>query len=94
MKALVLGANGQLGQALAGLMPEAVEYLGLDLPDLDITDAEGLLALLKDLRPDVVINAAAYTAVDNAEAEPELARAVNCDGPRNIALGARDVGRD
>ncbi len=92
MKALVLGANGQLGQALAASMPKAVEFVGLDLPDLDITDAEGLLALLQDLRPDVVINAAAYTAVDNAEAEPELATAVNCDGPRNIALGARDVG--
>ena len=73
MKTLVLGSNGQLGQALAALAPAGADFVGLDLPDLDITDADALRALCQSLRPDVIINAAAYTAVDKAESEPELA---------------------
>jgi dTDP-4-dehydrorhamnose reductase len=92
MKTLVLGCNGQLGQALADTVPDGAEYIGLDLPQLDITSADALLDLCRDVKPDVIVNAAAYTAVDNAEAEPELAKAVNSEGPRNIALAARDIG--
>lgn len=92
MKTLVLGCNGQLGQALADTLPDAAEFIGLDLPELDITSAEALMDLCREAKPDVIVNAAAYTAVDNAESEPELAMAVNFEGPLNIALGARDVG--
>ena len=92
MKTLVLGSNGQLGHALAATVPDGVEFVGLDLPELDITSPEALLALCREARPDVIINAAAYTAVDQAESEAELATAVNVEGPRNIASAAREVG--
>jgi dTDP-4-dehydrorhamnose reductase len=92
MKTLVLGSNGQLGQALADTGPDEAEFIGLDLPELDITNADALVDLCRDVKPDVIINAAAYTAVDQAEAEVDLATAVNVNGPRNIAAAARDVG--
>ncbi len=92
MKVLVLGCNGQLGRSLAESVPAAAESIGLELPDLDIADADTLLARCRDIGPAVIINAAAYTAVDQAETEPELAYAVNVEGPRKIALAARDVG--
>ena len=92
MKTLVLGSNGQLGQALADTTPGGATIVGLDLPELDITSAEALLAVCRKTKPDVIINAAAYTAVDKAESEPELASKVNVDGPRNIAAAAHDIG--
>ena len=91
MKTLVLGSNGQLGQALAHTTPDGANIIGLDLPELDITSAEALLKVCRKTKPAVIINAAAYTAVDRAESEAELARAVNVDGPQNIASAARDV---
>ncbi len=92
MKTLVLGSNGQLGQALADTAPDGISLTGLDLPELDITDTDGLLAVCRDVKPAVIINAAAYTAVDLAESNAELASAVNTDGPRNLAIAALDVG--
>jgi dTDP-4-dehydrorhamnose reductase len=92
MKTLILGSNGQLGQALADTVPSSWELMGLDLPELDITDADRLLTLCRDVRPDAIVNAAAYTAVDKAESEVDLATAVNVSGPRNAAAAARDVG--
>ena len=92
MKTLVLGSNGQLGQALAGTTPGGANIVGLDLSELDITSAEALLAVCRKTTPAVIINAAAYTAVDKAESEPELASKVNVDGPRNIAAAAHDIG--
>jgi dTDP-4-dehydrorhamnose reductase len=92
MKTLVLGSNGQLGQALADTAPDSAKFVGFDLPELDITSAAPLLNLCREVRPTVIINAAAYTAVDQAESEIELATAVNVEGPRNAAAAARDVG--
>ena len=92
MKTLVLGSNGQLGQALADTRPDGTNIVGLDLPELDITSAEALFKVCRKTKPDVIINAAAYTAVDNAESEPELASAVNVEGPRNIAAAALEIG--
>ena len=92
MKALVLGGNGQLGQALAETVPNGTDFVGADLPDLDITDAVAMLEICADQRPDVIINAAAYTAVDQAETEFEIASAVNVVGPQNIAAAAISVG--
>ena len=92
MKILLLGCNGQLGLSLADCTPSEHTVIGVDLPDLDITDAGAILELCKSTKPDVIVNVAAYTAVDQAEAEPEIATAVNVDGPRNIALAAQDVG--
>lgn len=91
MKTLVLGSNGQLGQALADTVPDDADFVSLDIPDLDITNASAVSTVCRELQPDVIINAAAYTAVDLAETETELAAAVNVIGPRNIAAASRDV---
>ena len=91
MKALILGCNGQLGRALADTVPETVDYVGVDLPELDITDASAVLESCRLTRPAVIVNAAAYTAVDQAESEPDTVTAVNVDGPRNVAEAAGDI---
>lgn len=92
MKTLVIGCNGQLGHSLADTAPENVDIIGLDLPELDITDATAMLVACGETRADVIVNAAAYTAVDKAETDEELAIAVNVAGPRNIAMAALDTG--
>jgi len=92
MKTLVFGCNGQLGQSLLNTVPENVEIIGLDLPELDIIDAAAVLETCREVRPDVVVNAAAYTAVDRAESELMIASSVNVEGPGNIAVASRDVG--
>jgi dTDP-4-dehydrorhamnose reductase len=92
MKTLILGCNGQLGVSLAETASEGSEIIGLDLPELDIIDASAVLERCREIMPDVIINAAAYTAVDKSEADSKLAAAVNVDGPKNIALAAREIG--
>ena len=92
MKTLVLGSSGQLGQALAETVPDAAGFVGADLPELDITDAVAVLEICSNKRPDVIINAAAYTAVDKAETELDLASAANVTGPQNIAAAANCTG--
>jgi dTDP-4-dehydrorhamnose reductase len=86
MKIVVLGAGGQVGQAVG----EQATRLGIDavlLPRdrLDITDAESLSSLLRTAAPSAVVNAAAYTRVDDAEIEGELAFRINRDGAANVA---------
>ena len=92
MKTLVLGNNGQLGCALAETVPDNVAMTGMDLPQLDITNADALLHLCREAEPDVIINAAAFTAVDKAESEPDLAAAVNSQGPLSVAKASKEVG--
>ena len=92
MKVLVAGSEGQLGQTLVETTPDRVKVAGGDMPALDITDLPALEARLETERPDVVVNAAAYTAGDNAESEPGIAQRVNVDGARNAALAARRAG--
>lgn len=91
MKVLITGASGQVGRALIETAPQGVATLARSHAELDITDAEAVRHALEQARPEVVINTAAYTAVDRAESEPELARAANEDGPRNLAAAARDT---
>ncbi len=81
MKILVTGAGGQLGRALV----ESLGARGLTRSELDIADADAVRSLLSTLRPDLVINAAAYTQVDEAEADPAGALRANFEGPRNLA---------
>lgn len=83
-RVVVTGAGGQLGSELAASAPE-VELLALGRDALDIADTDAVMQRIVGLRPDLVINAAAYTAVDRAESEPEQARAINSDGPGNLA---------
>jgi dTDP-4-dehydrorhamnose reductase len=82
LKALVFGANGQLGSELVRMLgPEsAVTHSQASITDIDAVDA-----LIADRRPDWVFNCAAYNAVDRAEKEPELAQSVNSHGPWNLA---------
>ncbi len=85
MKLLVLGAGGQLGQNLCHLAATTFDVVALDRNGLDITNAQAVLEKMREITPDLVINAAAYTAVDKAESEPDLAFKVNQNGPENIA---------
>jgi len=90
---LVTGAAGMTGSEVceqataAGWMVQP-----LSRADADITDARMFADVTRKFRPDVVINAAAYTAVDRAESEPDVAMAVNCEGARNVARAAASAG--
>jgi len=93
MKILVTGANGQVGYCLQQqLRAQGWEFIALTRAELDISDATAVNACVAHTRPDVIINAAAYTAVDKAEQEPALAYAINRDGPANLARAANNIG--
>ena len=80
---LVTGGSGQLAQALALAGGQRVRVVGR--PDFDFDAPAGIAELLDAARPDIVVNAAAYTAVDRAESEPAAAARANCDGPEQLA---------
>lgn len=92
MKSLVTGASGQLGRALRATAPASAQVHALHSRQLDITDSSAVHHKVDELRPDWIINAAAYTAVDRAEDEPETAFAVNRDGAANLAEAAKRTG--
>jgi dTDP-4-dehydrorhamnose reductase len=89
MRAVVLGAEGQLGFALTQLLPDAA---GFSRRQASVTDLAALRDLIDGIKPDVVFNCAAYNAVDRAESEPDLAHQVNAVGPFNAALACRGTG--
>lgn len=84
-KVFVTGASGQLGKALLGTAPEGWDCIALDRSVLDLSDHAAIARLVMAECPDFVINAAAYTAVDRAEGEPELARTINAGAPAAFA---------
>ncbi|MGI5869548.1 MAG: dTDP-4-dehydrorhamnose reductase [Kiritimatiellia bacterium] len=88
---LIAGCRGQLGRDCMSTLARH-ELRGLDIPDIDITSAESVQSRLADFRPDVVVNCAAYTAVDQAESDVERCRAINADGPRILAEACRASG--
>lgn len=90
-KILIVGHKGQLGRTLYHL-PSGHEHLGLDLPEFDMTDAAMVLATMDDLCPDAVINVAAYTNVDGAEASPDLAYHVNAHAVGHLARACHRLG--
>lgn len=86
MKVLVTGVKGQLGfDVMNELGRRGHEAVGVDIEEMDITDAGQVEAVLMDHAPETVIHCSAYTAVDRAEDEPELCRKVNAEGTKNIA---------
>ena len=94
MRVLLTGSDGQLGRELEDLLAQSPhhEVLAVDLPDLDISDRERTLQVCGEWAPEVIINAAAFTAVDACETHVDKAFAVNALGPRNLAEGARLAG--
>lgn len=92
MRLLVTGRGGQLATKLAELGEPDMEIVAVGRPELDICDPESIDRVLARFRPDVVVNAAAYTAVDRAESETELVFAVNRDGAANAARAAARIG--
>ena len=92
MKVLVTGAGGQVATALAKLKPAGAELVLLSQAELDITDRDTVRRRMAVLDPDVIINAAAYTAVDKAESEAMVAEQVNGDAPGYLAEAARANG--
>lgn len=93
MKVLVTGSNGQLGYELARTCPASVTLLQADVAELDIADSAVVSHYIATQAPDVVINAAAYTQVDKAEQESELACKINAVGPENLARALADQPR-
>ena len=93
MKVLLLGAGGQVGRELCRhFWPADTSLVAFDRSGLDITRREVVFATIARERPEIVINAAAYTAVDRAESEPDAAWAANCAGPAHIAAACRNSG--
>ena len=92
MKVLLTGAAGQLGQALRASCPPDLELIATSWDELDLSKPEACKAAVERHRPDWVLNAGAYTAVDRAEEEPDLAHAVNGGAPRAFAEAIRQGG--
>ena len=91
MKALLVGANGQLANSIRRAAPQNVEILAFDRAQLDICDADAVRALLTREKPDLVFNGAAYNAVDRAETDgAPQALQINAWGAANLALSCRD----
>ena len=92
-KILVTGCNGQLGREIQKEYEnDGAMLICTDVGDLDISDNEQVMRYVRDLQPDVIMNCAAYTAVDACENEWDLAYRINAIGPRNLAIAARETG--
>jgi dTDP-4-dehydrorhamnose reductase len=91
VKVLITGAAGQVGRALLGSVPAQMEVRAFTREQLDIRDVGAVSAVVAAFQPALIINAAAYTAVDKAESEPELALAINAEGPRHLAQAAHTL---
>jgi dTDP-4-dehydrorhamnose reductase len=92
LRVAVTGLTGQVVSALIACAPRNVEIIALGRPQLELSRREAVLASLRHARCDAIINAAAYTQVDKAEAEPNLAMRINGDGAGNVAHAAAELG--
>lgn len=89
MKILITGANGMLAKAVENEFKEDEQIL-TDVAELDITDLEVVKKYVADIKPDLIINCAAYTAVDKAEEQKDLAYKINAIGPKNLAIASKE----
>lgn len=89
MKILITGANGMLAKAVREELKEN-ELICTDVADLDITNLDAVRLYTKKVKPDYIINCAAYTAVDKAEEQEELVYKINAIGPKNLAIAAQE----
>jgi dTDP-4-dehydrorhamnose reductase len=85
LRILLIGNNGQLGWELERTLAPVAELYSCDYPAIDLADIKSIRQVFQDCQPDVVVNAAAYTAVDRAESEPDLAQAINAIAPAVMA---------
>ncbi len=93
MRIGVTGRTGQVAQALIERAPlQACDVITLARPDCDLLDAASIARAVEAAACDIIVNAAAYTAVDRAETEPDLAMAINAEGARQVALAAKAKG--
>ncbi|SJL83542.1 dTDP-4-dehydrorhamnose reductase [Vibrio palustris] len=93
MRVLVTGSQGQVGQCLVkNLLAKNITTRALDRTQLDITSPQAITQVMDEFKPNIVINAAAYTAVDKAETDSELAYLINRDGAKYLAQAASEVG--
>ncbi len=91
-KILLFGKNGQVGHDLCQLLPVCGELVAMDRNQADLSQPDSIRAAVRDVRPNWIVNAAAYTAVDRAETEPELAQAINGDALRIMGEEAAQIG--
>ena len=92
MKLLLTGSNGQVGFELQRSLAVMGEVIAIDAAECDLADDVAIRRVVRDIRPDVIINPAAYTAVDKAEREPALAQAINARAPFVLAEEAQALG--
>lgn len=91
-KILLLGKNGQVGWELQRSLAPLGNLIALDREELDLVRVSDIRSTVQRLKPDIIVNAAAYTAVDKAESEPDLAMAINGDAPAVLAEEAKKLG--
>ncbi|HEX3371497.1 MAG TPA: dTDP-4-dehydrorhamnose reductase, partial [Candidatus Acidoferrales bacterium] len=89
---LLIGNNGQVGRELNRMLPQLGEVKSVGREQLDLSNPEEIRSAIRAFRPQLIVNAAAYTAVDKAESEPELARAINAIAPAVMAEEAKTLG--
>ncbi|WP_392558320.1 dTDP-4-dehydrorhamnose reductase [Orbus mooreae] len=92
MKVLLTGANGQLGRCFQDIFPKEWQLIATDSDVLDITNRQAVESFIVTHKPDIIVNAAAYTAVDKAETESELAEKINAQGTYYLALASHSIG--
>lgn len=92
LRILLVGRSGQVGRGLAKLLPALGEVTAPDRQQLNLTKPEQIRGTIRTLRPELIVNAAAYTDVDRAESEVSVAKVVNCDAPLLLAEEALKVG--
>nr|WP_113867727.1 dTDP-4-dehydrorhamnose reductase [Brenneria salicis]NMN92145.1 dTDP-4-dehydrorhamnose reductase [Brenneria salicis ATCC 15712 = DSM 30166]RBP61135.1 dTDP-4-dehydrorhamnose reductase [Brenneria salicis ATCC 15712 = DSM 30166]RLM28712.1 dTDP-4-dehydrorhamnose reductase [Brenneria salicis ATCC 15712 = DSM 30166] len=92
MKVLITGAHGQVGTRLVERLNGKAEILAVDRDVLDITNRDAVIQTVNKFHPDIIINAAAHTAVDKAEQEIAQSYKINCDGPLFLAEAAQSAG--